>query len=177
MPAPRRLGKTKVHRLFASDRRLDLFHALDLLQFALRLRCFAGLGAKAISEKLERRDLFLLVLVSRELLFFAGRFLLDIAVPVPSITIQPAMRDLDNRTDKLVQEFAIVRNHEGRAWIILQIFLEPDQRFQIEMVRWLVKKKKLRFPNKQARQMRAHYPAAAQRFRLTFEIRFAKGAA
>src|SRR5216110_1870826 len=100
MAAARRLRKTEVHGFLASDRRLDFFHPLDLLQFALRLRRFAGLGPKAIGEKLERRDLLLLVLVSRELLFFARCFLLDVAVPIPAITIQPSMSDLDDRTDE-----------------------------------------------------------------------------
>src|SRR5882724_12809255 len=101
MAAARRLGKTEVHGFLASDRRLDFFHSLDLLQFALRLRRFAGLGAKAVGEKLERCDLLLLVLVSRELLFFAGRFLFDVTVPVPAVTIQPPMRDFDDRADEL----------------------------------------------------------------------------
>jgi len=52
-----------------------------LLQLALRLGSLARLGAEAIGKSLERRDLFLLVLVSRKLLLLARRLLLDIVVP------------------------------------------------------------------------------------------------
>ena len=117
MSAARRLRKTEVHGLLARNRRLDLLHPVDLLQFALRLRSLARLRAKAIGEQLKRRDLFLLVLVSGELLLFARRFLFDVAVPVPAIPVQPLMRDLDDGTDESIQEFAVVRDHEDRAGI------------------------------------------------------------
>ena len=71
-----------------------------------------------IRKLLERRDLFLLVLVSRELLFLTRASLFDVAVPVPAIPVQPAMRDLDDRTDELIQKFPIVRDHQDRAGII-----------------------------------------------------------
>ena len=177
MAAAGRLRETEVHRLLARNRRLDLFHPVDLLEFALRLRSLAGLGAKAIGELLERRDFFLLVLVGGELLFFARRLLFDVAVPVSAVAVQAAMRDLDDGTDELVQEFAIVRDHEDRAGIIRQIFLEPDERFEVEMVRGFVEQEQLRLLHQQAREMGAHHPAAAKRLRRPIEIRFAKGEA
>src|SRR4051812_29034299 len=164
MPAPRRLWKTKVDGLFPRDRRLDFLHPLDLLQFTLRLRRFAGLRAKAVGELLERGDLFLLVLVGRELLFFPRRLLFDVAVPIPAVTIQPTMRDLDDRTDELVQELTVMRDHQDRARISRQVILKPDERFEIEMVRWFVEQKKIGFLDQQSRQVRAHDPAAAKSF-------------
>ncbi len=128
----------EVDRLLAIERRLDLLHPIDLLQLALRLRRLARLGPEAIGKQLERGDLLLLVLVGGELLFFARRLLFDVAVPVAAITIEPPVRDLDDRADKLIQELAIVRDHENRAGIVLQIFLEPDERLEIEMVGRLV---------------------------------------
>ena len=107
------------HRLLARDRRFDLLHPIDLLQLALRLRSFARLGPKAIGEQLERCDLFLLVFVSGELLLFARRFLFDVAVPIPAITMELLVRDLDDRTDQLIQKLAVVRDHEDRAGIIV----------------------------------------------------------
>ena len=50
MPAARRLWETEVDRLLARDRRLDFFHPIDLLEFALRLRRLARLGPEAIGE-------------------------------------------------------------------------------------------------------------------------------
>src|SRR6266513_1064667 len=82
----RRLREMEFYCFSACSRRRDFFHSIDLLQLALRLRRFAGLGPEAIGEELKRRDFFLLILVSRELLFFARRFLFDVAVPVAAIT-------------------------------------------------------------------------------------------
>src|SRR5207302_7266639 len=50
MPAANRLRKMKLNCLSARDRRSDLFHSIDLLQFALGLRRLACLGPKAIGE-------------------------------------------------------------------------------------------------------------------------------
>ena len=80
----------------------------------------------------------LLILVGSELLHFARRFLLDVAVPIPAIPNESAMRDLHDRANELIQKFAIVRDHQDRARIISQIFLEPDERFEIEMIGRLI---------------------------------------
>src|SRR5207244_12429918 len=84
----RRLREMEFYCFAAGGRRRDFFHAVDLLQLALRLRRFARLGPEAIGEELKRRDFFLLILVGRELLFFAGGLLFDVAVPVAAITDQ-----------------------------------------------------------------------------------------
>src|SRR5438477_12950894 len=86
--AAHRLREMELDRLPARDRGRDFFHAIDLFQLALGLRSFAGLGAKSIGKQLERRDFFLLILISGELLLFARRFLLDITVPVAPITYE-----------------------------------------------------------------------------------------
>ena len=109
-----RLRKMELDRLSARDRGRDFFHAIDLLQLALCLRCFTCLGAKSIGKQLQRRDFFLLIFVSGELLFFARCFLLDVTVPVAAITHQFRVRDLDDAADKLIQKFAIVRDHQLR---------------------------------------------------------------
>ena len=128
----------ELDRFSARDRRLDFFHAVDLLQLALRLRRFARLGSKPIGKQLERRDFFLLIFVSRKVLLFARGFLLDVLVPVTAITDEFRVGDLDDASDKLIQKFAIVRDHHNRARISSQIFLKPLERFEIEMVRRFV---------------------------------------
>src|SRR5207237_2517142 len=112
--------------------------------------------------------------ISSELLFFARCFLLDITVPVAPETHQLRVRDLDDAADKLIQKFAIVRDHDNRAWITSQIFLEPLKRFEIEMIRRFVEQKEVGFHHEQAREMRAHDPATAQGARRAIEISFAK---
>ena len=158
--AAHRLREMELDRLSARDRGRDFFHAIDLFQLALCLRCFAGLGAKSIGKQLQRRDFFLLIFVSGELLFFARCFLLDVIVPVAPITHQFRVRDLDDAADKLIQKFAIVRDHDNPARISSQIFLEPLKRFEIEMIRRFVEQKKIGFHHQQPREMRAHDPAA-----------------
>jgi hypothetical protein len=41
-----RLRETETNRLLLRERRLDLLHAIDLLQLALRLRCLARFARK-----------------------------------------------------------------------------------------------------------------------------------
>jgi len=101
--AAHRLREMELDRLSARDRGRDFFHAIDLFQLALCLRCFACLGAKSIGKQLQRRDFFLLIFVSGELLFFARCFLLDVTVPVAPVTHQFRVRDLDDADDKLIQ--------------------------------------------------------------------------
>src|ERR1700730_2354469 len=84
------------------------------------------------------------------------------------------MRDLDDAADKLIQEFAIVRDHDDRAGIVLQIFLEPLERFEIEMVGRLVEEKEFGLHYQQPRKMRRLHPAATKSARRSGEITFAK---
>ena len=72
LAAALRLRKLEVDFLVVVDGRLDFFHALDLLELALRLRRLAGLGAEAVGEFLQRCDFALLVFVGGELLLLGG---------------------------------------------------------------------------------------------------------
>src|SRR5207248_1780445 len=94
--------------------------------------------------------------------------------PIAAVANELRMGNLDDAPDQLIQKLAIVRDHDNRARIILKIFLEPLERFEIEMVRRFVEKKKIRFHHQQPREMRAHDPAAAQSARRAIEISFAK---
>ena len=66
----------------------------------------------------------------------------------------------------LIEKFAVVRNHQDRAGIVLQIFLKPEQRFEVEMVGRFVEQQQVRLLHEQPRQVRAHDPAAAHFARL-----------
>ncbi len=136
--AARRLRKAKVHGLFPTERRFNLLHPVDLLELALRLRRFAGLGPETIGESLQVGDLPLLIFVSRHLLLLARRFFPHIIIPVPAVAVQAPMRDLDDGIDQRVQEFAVMRNHQDGAARLLEMLLKPAQRLEIEMVRRFV---------------------------------------
>ena len=71
--------------------------------------------------------------------------------------------DLENIVDQRIQERAIVRDHQDRAGIILEIILEPAERLEIEVIGRLVEHEQIGLHHEQPREMRAHDPAAAHR--------------
>ena len=85
--------------------------------------------------------------------------------------------DLEDVVDERIEKLAVVRNHQDRAGIILEIILEPAERFEIEMVRRLVEHEQVGLHHEQPREVRAHDPAAAHRLGGAIEIGFAKGEA
>ena len=62
-------------------------------------------------------------------------------------------------------------DQQDGAGILAEIILEPEERFQIQMVRRFVQHQQVRLLGQQPRQMRAHHPAAAQLARGAVEIR------
>ena len=77
----------------------------------------------------------------------------------------------------MVQEFTVMGDHEDRAGIIEEVILEPDERFEIEMVRRFVEQEQVGLLHQQTRKMRAHHPAAAEGLCWAVEIGFAEGEA
>ena len=105
-------------------------------------------------------------------------FALDkVLVVVAAIADELALADFHDAADELVEKFAVVRDDENRAGIILQITLKPEQRFEVEMVRRLVEQQQVRLLREQTREVRAHDPAAAHFARGPVEILFAKAEA
>ena len=156
------------------QRRFDEVHALDLLEFALRLRSFAGLGSEAICKVLQAVDLTLLVLVGCGVLFVARYFFHEEIIVVPAVAIQPCARDLDDPADELIQEIPVVRNHHDRAGIIAEMLAKPDERFEIEMVCRLVEQQQIRLLREKPCEMRPHDPPAAEPPRRPIEVPLAK---
>ena len=105
-----------MHRFLAGERGLDFFHALDLLELALGLRGFAGLGAEAIGKFLERCDLALLVLVGGKLLLLAVQRPSSSTVAVPVATVARFNRRWAISTMEPTRWF---RN--SRSWEIMRI--------------------------------------------------------
>ena len=155
-------GKLKPILLVVVHRRLDFFHPVDLLELALRLRRLAGLGAETVGEFLQPRDVALLVFVGGEQLLLGGGALHEKIIVVAAITVELARADFHDAADDVIEKFAVVRNDHDRAGIRREIFLKPQQRLEVEMVRRFVEQKQIRLLHEQPRQMRAHDPAAAQ---------------
>jgi hypothetical protein len=89
-----RLGKGEADLAIVAGGRFDLLHAIDLLQLALRLRGLRVLGAEAVHELHQVRDLALLVFVGREQLFLGGFALDEVVVVVAAIPDEFALADL-----------------------------------------------------------------------------------
>ena len=113
---------------------------------------------------------------SEELLL--GGFALDEKfVEVAAITEKLALADFHDAADEVVEELAIVRDDEDRAGVALQMALEPEQGFEVEMVRRLVEHQQVRLQGEQPGEMRAHHPSAAHLARGPLEIALAKSEA
>ena len=105
------LGKAELDRSGSGNGGFDLVHTVDLLEFALGLGSFTCFGAKTVSKLLEGRDLFLLVFVGGEVLFFAGGFFDHIFVVVPAVAVKFRLRNFDDGVDQFIQKLAIVGDH------------------------------------------------------------------
>lgn len=111
------------------------------------------------------------------MLGFPGGFFDHVLVVVSSVTMEFCLRDFDNRPDQLVEEFAIVGNHQDGAWVVPKVLLKPDKRFEVEMVGGFVQQEKIGFLNEEAGEVRAHDPTATEGFGFAVEVRVAEGEA
>ncbi len=85
-----------------------LFHAIDLFQLALRLRCLGVFCAEPVDEIHQAPDLAFLVLERRDELLLV-RFPLDKIIVIPAaVPNQAALANLDDASDDLIEEFPIV---------------------------------------------------------------------
>jgi hypothetical protein len=86
------------------------------------------------------------------------RALLLVEIVVARKCGQHAAVDLDDLADHAVHELAIVGGHQERAVVILEKTLQPDDRFDIQVVRRLVEQHDLGPHQKNSRQGHAHLP-------------------
>ena len=157
----RRRLELEAHRLLALGR-LDTLDLVELLDPALHLRGMAGARLEALDEGHFLRQHRLLPLELRLLLHLGDGALLAIELVVARIGIQRAAIDLDDLVDDAVHEFAVVRGHQDGAVEALQEGFEPDQAFDIEMVRRLVEEHDVGAHEQDLRESHAHLPPAGQ---------------
>ena len=163
-----------MHGLLLTQRRLNLFHPINLLQLALRLRRLTRLRPKPIRKLLQGSNFLLLILIRRQLLLLSRHFLHHILIPIPPIPIQLRMGNLQNRIDQRVEKFSVMRNHQNRPRIRLKIFLKPIKRLQIKVIGRLVKQQQVRLHHQEPRQMRPHNPPPTHRPGLPIKVRLTK---
>src|SRR5947207_2618933 len=80
-----RLRKGETDLLLVGGWRLDFFHALDLLEFRLRLRCLGVLGAETHHELHQPPDFALLIFVGGEQLYFVRLTLRQVVIVVAAV--------------------------------------------------------------------------------------------
>ena len=175
--APKGLREGELDRTSCGNGSFDFFHAIDLLEFALGLGGLTRLRAKAVGKLLEGGDFFPLIFVSSEVLLFAGRFFDDVLVVVTAIAVEFGLRNFDNGADQLIEKFAVVGDHENGARVISQIFLKPDEGFEVQMVGGFVEEEKIGFLNEEAGEVGAHDPAPAEGAGFAIKIGVAKSEA
>ena len=143
-------------------RRGDAREPLQRLDAALRLLGLGRLGAEAAHEVFQMRDLRLLRLERLILLgdlFGAGT--LEVVV-IAGIAVDHAVVHMGDAVDGGVEEFAVMRHQQDAAGIARQVLLEPQDRFEVEMVGRLVEQQQVGPVHQRARQVEAHAPAAGE---------------
>ena len=172
----RRLGELEVDALELVHRLLhrDLLEAFDLFFLGFGAGGHRRLGAKAVDELLQVGDLTLLVLEGRRLLQLPVLLLLQVIVVVAGVAVQCAGAQFEDAVAEGVEEGAIMRNDDQPARVARQVFLKPEQRFQIEMVGRLVEQQECGLTDQEPREVGPHHPAAGERLRQFEMVRFAK---
>ena len=82
--------------------------------------------------------------------------------------------DLRNLRDNAVHEFAIMRSHQQRPWIRLQKLLQPDDGFNIQMVRRFIHQQNFGLAEQHPRQRDTHLPSARKRAHIAINLVFLK---
>ena len=79
-----------------------------------------------------------------------------VAGPVAQILVD----ELDDLLGDVVQELPVVRHHDGRPRVALDVVLQPDDRLQVQVVRRLVQQQDIRLDEQRARDGDTHAPAS-----------------
>ena len=140
----------------------DELHPLQRLDPALRLLGLRRLRAEAVDERVQVRDLPLLLdvgcLLQREL---ARAFALELRV-VAGVRDELARVDVHDAVDDGVEEVPVVRDEQQRARILAEPVLEPQHRVEVEVVRRLVEEQQVGPAHQRLREVQAHPPAAGE---------------
>ncbi len=138
----------------------DRLHPGERLDSALRLLRGRGAGGVAGDIILELLAFGLLFRARRgELRLALGALALE-RVVAARIERQLAAIEVEDVIDDVVEEIALVADDHDRRGIRLEEILEPQHRFEIEVVRRLVEQQQVRRREQQRRERDAHPPAA-----------------
>ena len=139
--------------------RLELGEALDA---RLRLARLGGLGAEAVDEGLQVLALQLLLLGELGVEHLAlGALALERRVAA-AIERQLAAVEMQDRVDRVVEQVAVVADHDHGARIARQMVVEPERAFEVEIVGRLVEQQQVGLGEQHRGERDAHAPAAGE---------------
>jgi len=116
----------------------DLLHALQRLEPRLGLAGLGRLGPEPVDEGLHVGDLLLLFFVPGLLQGHAlGALPFELRI-APGVAVEPALLDMHDVVDGVVEEIAVVRDQHQRPGIAFQPAFQPLDGLQVEVVGRLV---------------------------------------
>ena len=164
-------GDTKVEfddlPLFGQFDFLDLVQCLDA---ALHLRRFGRVRFETIDEALLFGQHGLLTGEGGLLIGFADGALAFVEIVVAGVGNDFTGIDIGDFRHDAVHEFAIVRSHQKGSGKRFEELLEPDDRFEVEMVGGLVHQQDVGAAEQDPRQRNAHFPAAGERADIAIDL-------
>jgi hypothetical protein len=141
---------------------LDLLDLVELLDPGLHLGGLGGLGLEPLDETHLLGQHGLLALVGGLGLGLVEGALALVEVVVAGVAGEDPAVDLDDPRDDPVHELAVVRGHQQRPLVRCQEALQPDDRFDVQVVRGLVEEHGVRAHEQDAGQPHPHLPAARE---------------
>ena len=159
--AVRRLGMHGGHQV----------HLPQRLQAALHLLGLALLGAEAVYETAYLRHPQLLLLVQRGLARQRFRPLPFEGGVVADVHRGATVLDMHDLLHGLVEELAVVGDHQQRALVLAQPGLQPQRGFQVQMVGRLVQQQQVGRRHQRPGEVEAYSPAAGERPMRLGEVR------
>ena len=127
------LPELEVHDL-AFFRQLDFFDLVERLHTALHLRGLGGVRGKPVDEPLLLGQHRLLPGIRGLTIGLTNRLLAFVVFVVAGVDGDLAVVDFGNPGDDAVHELAVVGGHEQGGRQALEETLEPDDRFDVEVV-------------------------------------------
>ncbi len=149
-----------MHHLAVDLVDLDGHNLLQLLDALLHLNGLGGLIAETINEGLDVGDLFLLVLVSAELLLATLVAQHHILVILHLVVLNVATGYLERAVGYVVDERAVVANEHHRTIVLRKEGFQPAYALNVEVVGGLVEEQHVGMAQQNLGQLDTHAPTA-----------------
>ena len=129
---------------------------------ALHLHGFGGFVSEALDELFRICDHLLLVEIRPHLLLMPLLAQFDKMAVIDIVVIDTSECDLNRSRAGIVNESAVVTDHEYRRRARFEEVLEPLDRFDVQVVGGLVKEQQVRVTKKNLRQFNTHPPSSGE---------------